>query len=247
MSGLEQFSLRGKRALVTGGSRGLGRAIALGLAEAGASVAAVSRSKLADADNLVHIAADVSDTVNISRLVDAAEEGLGGPIDLVVHGAGIQYRSPVEEFPAEELQRILDVNLIAPYLLSQEIGKRQLEAGATGSHLFVGSLTSRIGLPHVSAYAAAKSGLLGVVRSLSTEWASRGIRINAIGPGYFRTALTESLFQNPNDIERLSARIPAGRFGQPEELVGASIFLLSEASSYVTGQLLFIDGGWTAA
>lgn len=247
MTTMDKFKLEGKRALVTGGSRGLGRAIAIGLADAGATVVTLARGEAEDAERLLHLVGDVSDLDGIPALVDRAEERAGGPIDLVVHAAGVQHRSPIEDFPRDEVQRLVDINLIAPYLLSQEIGRRQLEAERPGSHLFIASLTSLLGFPNISVYGATKSGVMGIVRGLSVEWAARGIRANAIAPGYFRTALTEALFEQPKEVERLYGRIPMRRFGNPEDLAGAGVFLLSDASAYMTGQIMYIDGGWTAS
>jgi NAD(P)-dependent dehydrogenase (short-subunit alcohol dehydrogenase family) len=245
----ESFSLAGRRVLVTGGSRGLGRAMARGLVKAGAAVVSVARTPARDdADGGVHhLVGDVAEVGRIGKVVDAAEQLLGGTIDSVVHAAGVQHRASAVEFPLEEWDRIVQVNLTAPFVLSREIGRRQIEQGVAGSHVFVASLTSTLGLPNIAAYAATKSGVMGVVRSLAVEWAPQGVRVNAIGPGYFRTALTEELFKNDEARDGLMRRIPQKRFGDPDDLNGALVFLASDASAYVTGQLLMIDGGWTAA
>lgn len=249
----ELFSLNGIRAVVTGGGRGLGKAIAAGLANAGATVAVVSRtardveaaaSELGQ--NVVPLAMDVA-SGNAVPMVDAMERVLGGSIDVVVHAAGVQHREPAEHFADEEWDRVLRINLTAPFKLSQEIGRRQLEEHRTGSHIFIGSLSSHLSLPEVAAYTASKSGVYGLVRNLSTEWSGRGIRVNGIGPGYFRTALTEAVFSDKERYQKMLDRIPMGRFGNPEELAGVAIFLASNASSYTTGQMLMVDGGWTAA
>lgn len=248
----ELFSLHGQRVLITGGSRGLGFAMAKGLASAGAKVCIVARSR-EDVDaataqlgnEAVGLAADVVEQ-SANHLVDLAEQHLEGPIDTVIHAAGIQHRQAAEDFSPEAWERVLQVNLTAPFLLSQEIGRRQLAAKRPGSHIFIGSLASTLSIQHVTAYTATKSGIVGVMRNLSTEWADRGIRSNAIGPGYFRTQMTEELFKDDVRYNKMLDRIPAKRFGNPEELAGAAIFLASPASSYVTGQLLMVDGGWTA-
>jgi NAD(P)-dependent dehydrogenase (short-subunit alcohol dehydrogenase family) len=247
MSPPDQFGLGGRRVLLTGGSRGLGWTMAHGLADAGASVVAVARTATDGGDQRVRsFQADVADLDAMPGLVDRAEEILDGPIDTVVHAAGVQHRSEAVSFPLEAWQQLVAVNLTAPFALSQEVGRRQLSSSVQGSHIFVASLTSQIGLPNLAAYAATKSGVMGVVRTLAVEWATRGVRVNAVGPGYFRTALTEALFQNDAERERLNRRIPMGRFGQPEDLCGPVVFLASDASRYVTGQLLMVDGGWTA-
>lgn len=246
---LDRFSLRGRRVLVTGGSRGLGQAMAQGLAEAGAHVAAVARTPAQDelGSGVFNLAGDVADTAHLGDLVDEVERALGGTVDSVVHAAGVQHRAPAVDFPLDEWERLVKVNLTAPFFLSQEVARRQIGADVEGSHVFVASLTSTLGLPNIAAYGAAKSGVMGVVRSLAVEWAAHGIRANAIGPGYFRTALTESLFQDDMARGDLIKRIPHKRFGDPDDLTGALVFLASDASIYITGQLLMVDGGWTAA
>jgi NAD(P)-dependent dehydrogenase (short-subunit alcohol dehydrogenase family) len=250
MSLHDRFSLAGKTALVTGGSRGLGKAMARGLVDAGARVVVVARSAdavAATADELgaIGIAADV--TAAPAQLLDDAEAALGAPLDIGLHAAGVQHRQAAEHFDPEQWERLLRINLTAPFALSQELGRRQLERGAGGSHIFIGSLTSTISMPQISAYTATKSGVYGVARSLSSEWSGRGIRANAIAPGYFRTELTEAVFADADRYAEMLARIPMGRFGDPEELAGAAVFLASDAASYLTGQLITVDGGWTAA
>jgi len=249
----ELFSLAGRRAVVTGGGRGLGKAIAAGLAAAGATVAVVSRTaadvnSAADdlGENVVPLAMDVA-SGDVASMVDAMEAELGGVIDVVVHAAGVQHREPAEQFAAEEWDRVLRINLTAPFRLSQEVGRRQLAGELKGSHIFIGSLTSLLSIPDAAAYTASKSGVYGLVRTLSTEWSGRNIRVNGIGPGYFRTALTETVFADEKRYQKMLDRIPMGRFGDPEELAGTAVFLASDASSYITGQLLMVDGGWTAA
>ncbi|GAA1775462.1 glucose 1-dehydrogenase [Kocuria aegyptia] len=248
------FSLHGRRALVTGAGRGLGRAMAEGLAEAGAQVALVSRTS-AEIDEVaatvgeraVAHPADVSSSTDMSGLLDSVEDELGGGVDIVLHGAGIQHRAPAEAFDRAQWDRILSTNLTAPFLLSQEIGRRQIRRGREGSHIFIGSLTSHISIRDVVAYTASKSGVYGVVRGLSTEWAQHGIRVNGIGPGYFRTKLTEAVFEDPERQQKMLDRIPMQRFGNPEDLAGAAVFLASPAAGYITGQMLMVDGGWLSS
>ncbi|MEU3333217.1 SDR family oxidoreductase [Glutamicibacter creatinolyticus] len=253
MTGNELFSLAGRRAVVTGGGRGLGKAIAAGLAAAGATVGVVSRTA-ADVESVARelgecvlpLAMDVA-SVEAGEMVDVMEGVLGGPIDVVVHAAGVQHRQSAEDFTAEGWERVLRINLTAPFRLSQEIGSRQLAADRPGSHIFIGSITSLLSIPDAAAYTASKSGVFGLVRTLSSEWSERGIRVNGIGPGYFRTALTEAVFSDEVRCRKMLDRIPMGRFGNPEELAGTAVFLASDASSYTTGQLLMVDGGWTAS
>ena len=247
------FSLTGRRILVTGGGRGLGRAMAEGMVDAGGDVALVSRTQeqVAEAANeiggkAVGVAGDIA-AENSATLVDRVEDALGGPIDVVLHAAGVQHRQAIEHFDHEAWDRVLDINLSAPFRLSQEIGARQLGSQRSGSHIFTASITSLLMIQDVVAYTAAKSGLYGLTRAFSGEWSGSGIRANAIGPGYFRTEMTDTLFQDKERYQKMLDRIPMGRFGDPEELSGAAVFLASEASSYITGQLLMVDGGWTAS
>lgn len=246
MNVLDSFSLSGRRILLTGGSRGLGQTMAVGLVAAGARVIAVSRSGSDGADGVVPMIGDITRVDALASLVDEAEGLLEGTIDSVVHAAGVQHRAPAVDFPLPEWERVVRTNLTAPFALSQEVGRRQIERDVEGSHVFIGSLTSALARPNLAAYAASKSGLLGVVRTLAAEWATRGVRVNALGPGYYRTSLTEELFRDDEAREELMRRIPQGRFGRPEDLCGPLVFLTSAASSYMTGQLVMVDGGWTA-
>lgn len=246
------FSLQGKRILVTGGGRGLGRAMAEGLNRAGGLVALVSRTQdqvdqaaKEIGDNAIGITGDVA-AEEPATLIDRVEEVVGGPLDVVLHAAGVQHRQAAEHFEREAWERVLNINLTAPFFLSQEVGRRQLKANRSGSHIFVGSITSLLMVQDIAAYTAAKSGLYGLVRALSGEWSGSGIRVNAIGPGYFRTEMTDKLFQDHQRYQKMLGRIPMGRFGDPDELCGSAIFLASDAASYITGQLLMVDGGWTA-
>jgi NAD(P)-dependent dehydrogenase (short-subunit alcohol dehydrogenase family) len=252
MGVLDSFSLDGKRALVTGAGRGLGAAMAGALAEAGAQVALVSRSEDQVARTAEQIGArafalpaDVSDPASFASLVDRTETALDGPIDIVLHAAGVQHRNPASQFGRAEWDRVIAVNLSAPFFLSQEIGRRQIDDDRRGSHIFIGSLGSHLGLQNVVAYTASKSGVLGLIHTLAVEWAARGIRVNGIGPGYFPTELTKDLLADDERRERMLQRIPMGRFGEADDLCGAVVYLASDASSYMTGQLLMVDGGWT--
>jgi NAD(P)-dependent dehydrogenase (short-subunit alcohol dehydrogenase family) len=254
MAFLDRFSLQGKRALVTGAGRGLGAGVASALAGAGATVALVSRSEHQLAEtakaigpSAVTVVADVTDPDTFASLVDRVEEALGGPIDVVVHGAGVQHRQPATEFEREAWDRVLAVNVSAPFFLSQVIGSRQLAAKRPGNHIFIGSLASHLALPNVVAYTVSKSGIYGLVRNLSLEWSGLGIRVNGIGPGYVPTSLTEALMNDPAQRARLLSRIPMGRFGTPEEIGNLAVFLASDASSYITGQLVMVDGGWLSS
>jgi NAD(P)-dependent dehydrogenase (short-subunit alcohol dehydrogenase family) len=168
-------------------------------------------------------------------------------VTTVVHAAGIHARHKAEDFDLAVWRGVIEVNLVAPFALSQEIGRRQLAGGRSGQHIFIGSLTSFISIPETSAYTASKSGVFGVVRSLSQEWSGRGIRVNGIAPGYVRTELTEVVFADAERSARNLSRIPMGRFGEPDDIAQVAVFLASPQSGYITGQMLPVDGGWLSA
>jgi NAD(P)-dependent dehydrogenase (short-subunit alcohol dehydrogenase family) len=250
------FDLSGRVALVTGAGRGLGRGAALGLAHVGADVALVSRS----AAELEAVAAevqalgrtawclteDLSDVGRAGALADAVATRCG-PVHIVAHFAGTQRRRPALEITEDDWQQVLAVNLAAPYFLSCRLAERMHAGGIAGRHIFVGSLTSRIGIRNVAPYAASKSGLMGVVRTLAVEWAAAGTTVNAVIPGYFETELTKDAFADPERSAWIRSRIPMGRIGQADDLVGAVVFLASDAARYITGQSIVVDGGWLGA
>lgn len=254
------FDLSGRTAVVTGAGRGLGRGIAVALAMAGAHVVGVARTEAqlavtagivasarsARNGTLEPLTCDLGDPTALDCLTDAVRARAGLP-HIVVHAAGVQVRRPASELTLEEWNRVQAVNLTAPFRLSQAIGAAQRAAGQDGSHVFVASLTSSIGVPGTVAYSASKTGLLGVMRTLAVEWARDGVRVNALGPGYFRTELTEPLLADPERHQWVLSRIPMGRLGTSDDLAGAALFLASDASRYVTGQLLMVDGGWLSA
>lgn len=239
-------SLRERVVVVTGASRGLGRAIAVAASGAGATVVGVARSFASGGHEPFHpMTFDLRETGDVDGLVDSIEEA-HGPVDGVVHAAGVQLRKAAVDVTLDEWAALQRVNVEAPYFLSTALARRQLAAGTHGSHLFVGSLATALGFSGVSPYCAAKSAIAGVVRSLATEWAPSGIRVNGLGPGYFETDLTRDVLALPEARRRITGRIPLGRIGEPDELAGAALFLLSDASSYVTGQFIYVDGGWLA-
>lgn len=249
------FDLTGRHIVVTGGGRGIGRAIAESAAKAGAMVTIVSRSR----DELERTAAgiggegrrcevrtaDLSVTDALPDLV--AEIASVAPIDGVVHAAGVQLRKPAVEITLRDWRFVQQTNTEAPFFLSTAIARTQLADHRPGSHVFVGSLNSSIGLPRIAPYVASKTALLGITRALATEWAGDRIRANIIGPGYFHTALTDDLLAHEQDRARILGRIPMRRLGDPREVGDAAVFLLSDASRYMTGQLLNVDGGWLAS
>ncbi|MBI2941152.1 MAG: SDR family oxidoreductase [Chloroflexi bacterium] len=249
------FSLERRVALVTGAGRGIGRAIALALASAGADVALVARteSQLEEVADLVRSAgrrtlvvpADVTDRSAFERGVEATVAELG-EIDVLVNSAGISptYKS-AEQVSDDEWNAVVRVNLTGTFVCCQTVGRRML-IRQRGSIVNIVSIAARVGLRRLVAYCATKAGVEALTRVLAVEWASRGVRVNAIGPAYVETELTRGLCENPRLRAGLEARTPLGRLGQPEEVAGAAVYLASDAASYVTGQTIYVDGGWLA-
>ena len=250
------FDLSGRTAVVTGGGRGLGRGAALALAHAGADVVLVSRT----GGELEAVAADIqtlgraswcipADLTNIHRAGDLARtiEERCGAIHIVVHFAGTQLRRAAVDVGPDDWDRVLAVNLGTPYFLSCRLAEQMKARGIAGRHIFVGSLTTHIGIKNVSPYAVSKSGLMGIVRSLAVEWAATGTTVNAVIPGYFETQLTKDLLADEARRAWVLSRIPIGRLGTADDLAGAVVFLASDAARYVTGQSIVVDGGWLSA
>jgi len=246
------FSLAGKLAVITGASRGIGAALAAALAAAGARVVlwgrdrsalAAVQARLADAGGqAAHAVVDVTDAAAVgAAFVELARHERG--VDILVNNAGVEQLCPSRDVGAALWDRIMDTNLRAAFFCAQAAA-RHMRPGA--SILNVCSLTSEVGVPGAAAYGASKAGLAGLTRTLAAEWAADGIRVNGIGPGYFRTALTESFYRDPAWQERMLEKIPLRRFGRPEDLGGAAVFLCSDAAGYVTGQILYVDGGYLA-
>jgi 2-deoxy-D-gluconate 3-dehydrogenase len=252
-NGLAEFSLAGRHIVVTGAGRGIGAAIAHSVAAAGGTVTLVARdaAQLRETATVIEsgggvahsLAADLTDLDGIDDLIGGIES-THGPIDGIVHAAGTQLRRPAEELTAADLRTVLSLNLESPMLASSSVARRQLAEKRGGSHIFIGSLNSTIGLPRVSPYAASKTGIVGAMRSMSAEWSSRGIRVNVVAPGYFLTSMTQGLLDNPEDHRRILSRIPMGRLGEAAEVGPVVVFALSDAARYVTGQVLNVDGGW---
>jgi 2-dehydro-3-deoxy-D-gluconate 5-dehydrogenase len=248
---LDKFSLKGKSALVTGSSRGLGAAIAVALAQAGSNVA-VHGSSTAPLDTerkvealgvkSIALAGDVGDREVCARLVEETVKQLGA-IDILVNNAGIIRRAPAADYSEEDWKAVIDVNLSSVFRLTQHAGRHMLARGA-GKIINIASLLTFQGGILVPAYAAAKAGVGQLTKAFANEWASKGVNVNAIAPGYMDTDNTEALRKNPERARQILERIPAGRWGMPEDLAGAAVFLASAASDYVHGHVLVVDGGW---
>ncbi|MCE9589386.1 MAG: SDR family oxidoreductase [Planctomycetes bacterium] len=238
----ELFSLAGRTALVTGGSRGLGLAIARGLASAGAAVTVVARNAPPADAGLGFIAADLGDAESRRGLVDGFVKQ-AGKIDIFVHAAGQQHRSPSEIFPADRWNEIMELHVNAAMDLCQQSALHMLPRGR-GNIILVSSIVGFQGGWTVPAYAAAKHALLGIVKALSNEWAGKGLHVNALAPGYFDVGVGTAVVHDPVRGPQVLARTPAGRVGRPEDIVGPAVFLASDASGFVHGQALVVDGGW---
>ncbi len=248
---MERFSLKGKTALVTGSSRGLGAEIAVALAEAGASVAVHgSRSAPEATKNLVSkagreslaLVGDVSDAAVCVSLVEQVVKYFGR-IDILVNNAGIIRRAPAIEYSDEDWKAVLDTDLTSVFLLTRQAGKHMLAQGS-GKIINIASLLTFQGGILVPAYAAAKGAVGQLTKAFANEWAAKGVNVNAIAPGYMATDNTEALRANPERSRQILERIPAGRWGNPEDLAGAAVYLASSASDYMHGHVMVIDGGW---
>jgi NAD(P)-dependent dehydrogenase (short-subunit alcohol dehydrogenase family) len=250
-----RFDLRGKKALVVGASGGIGAAIARALARSGVDLALAGRSRerlagvRAEADltgqRSVAIEVDVRDERSVNDAVRTAIEQLGG-VDIVVAASGVSpiYKS-AERISVDEWDEIFATNTRGAFLVARAAGQHMLERGG-GSMIFVTSIYQRVGGERLAAYAASKGAVSQLARSLALDWASRGVRVNSIAPGYVRTHLTAGLESNPDLLAMIERSTPLGRMATPDEIAGAALYLASDAASYITGSTLFVDGGWTA-
>lgn len=248
------FDLAGKRALVTGSSMGIGNALARGLAEHGAHVILNARN----AERLSEAAAALGDTghsvsasafdVTEAAAVNAAiaEIEADGPIDILINNAGMQFRTPLEDFPDDKWDLLLKTNITSAYLVGKAAAQAMIKRGA-GKIINIASVQSELARPGIAPYTATKGAIRNLTKGMATDWAKYGLQCNAIAPGYFKTPLNQALVDDPKFSAWLEARTPAGRWGNVEELVGAAVFLSSAASSFVTGQTIHVDGGMTAA
>ncbi len=255
MTAPKLFDLSGRTALLTGSSQGIGLSLARGLAECGARVVLNSRRPDAvdaavqqlrrDGLSAEGCAFDVANAEAVTRgFADLDARGL--EVDILVNNAGIQHRQPLLEVSLADWQRVLDTNLTAAFLVGREAARRMVARGRGGKFINIASLMSEAARATVAPYTAAKGGIKMLTRSMAVEWGPHNIQANAIGPGYFATEMNTALVQNPQFDAWVKASNPAQRWGQPQELVGAAVFLASAASNYVSGQVLYVDGGWLA-
>jgi gluconate 5-dehydrogenase len=252
---LSLFDLKGRTALVSGSSRGLGRAIAEGMARAGARIV-INGTDPARVETAVAelraagfaaegAAFDVTDEAAIVKAFEGFDRS-GIEIDILVNNAGIQMRKPLVEFSSADWRKVIETNLTSAFVIGREAAKRMLQR-RRGKIINIASLASELARPTIAPYTAAKAGIKNLTKSMAVEWAASGIQANAIGPGYMLTDMNQALMSNQDFNNWLMSRVPAKRWGNPDELVGAAIFLASSASNYVNGQTVYVDGGMLAA
>lgn len=254
---LDKFDLKGKKGIVTGGGSGIGLGMAQGLCQAGAEVVIAGRNldrleaaarEMSDQGRgrAMAVRTDMAQEDSVAELMEKSLAQLG-QIDFLFNNAGTIHRAPAHEFPREQWKHILEVNLSGPFYLSQMVARHMIERGEGGSIVNTSSLIAVFGGKTVPAYAATKGGITQLTKAMCNDWAPYGIRCNAIGPGWIATELTQALREDKEGrYKEITARIPLGRWGQPEDFAGPAVFLVSEASAYITGQVLFVDGGYLA-
>jgi len=255
MSYNQLFDLTGKRALVTGAGQGIGFELARGLASAGAEIIVndidperlnVAAGKLRDEGATVHeLGFDVTDTEQVAVSIDRFESETGA-IDILVNNAGMQFRAPLEEFPVDRFDFMMRLNINSVFYVGQAVAKHMIERGA-GKIVNICSVQTALARPSIAPYTASKGAVANLTKGMATDWAKHGLQINGLAPGYFKTELTSALVADEEFTAWLSARTPAGRWGEVNELVGACIFLSSKASSFVNGHVLYVDGGITSS
>ena len=254
MDSLSQFSLAGRRALVTGSSRGIGLGIATALAGAGAEIILNARDTVALGEAAARLAEggarargvafDVTNSESVNEAVDYIERDIG-PIDILVNNAGMQHRAPLEEFPEDMFERVMSTNVTSVFLVGQAVARKMIPRGR-GRIINIASLMSTVARKSIAPYSASKAAVTNLTRAMATEWARHGINANAIAPGYFKTELNEALVANPEFSAWIETRTPQARWGDVAELGGAAIFLASDAASFVNGHILYVDGGFLA-
>ena len=248
------FDLSGRLALVTGSSQGIGHSLAIGLARAGAKVVLNGRDEprvrgaaddmRAEGLDVVHCAFDVTDLGSVSSGIKRIEETFGA-IDVLINNAGIQRRAPLEDYPAETWAEIMRANVDSVFFVGQAVARGMIARGR-GKIINIASVQSELARPGIAPYAATKGAIKQLTKGMCTDWARHGLQVNAIAPGYFRTELNQALADDPAFSDWLAKRTPAGRWGEVPELIGAAVFLASDASSFVNGHILYVDGGITA-
>jgi gluconate 5-dehydrogenase len=251
----ELFDLAGRRALVTGSSQGIGFALAQGLAEHGAEIVlngrdvgklAAAAATLRDAGHKVSVAGfDVTNAQAAKEGVEAVEQSVGA-IDILINNAGMQFRSPLEEFPVEKWEQLLATNISSAFYVGQAVARHMIQRGK-GKIINIASVQSELARPGIAPYTATKGAIKNLTRGMCTDWAKHGLQVNAIAPGYFKTPLNQALVDNPEFSAWLEKRTPAARWGNVEELVGAAVFLSGKSSSFVNGHTLYVDGGITVS
>jgi gluconate 5-dehydrogenase len=254
MDSLSQFSLAGRRALVTGSSRGIGFAIAAAFAGAGAELVLNARDKVALGEAAAKLAEggarargvafDVTNSDSVNEAVDYIESEIG-PIDILVNNAGMQHRAPLEDFPEDMFERVMATNVTSVFLVGQAVARKMIPRGR-GRIINIASLMSTVARKSIAPYSASKAAVTNLTRAMATEWAPHGINANAIAPGYFKTELNQALVSDPEFTAWVETRTPQGRWGDVAELGGAAIFLASDASSFVNGHVLYVDGALMA-
>ncbi len=252
---LDSMNLKGRTALVTGAGRGIGRGVAVSYAQAGADVAVISRSQdqlneVADeirglGVRALPIPTDVADAEQIDQAIGETVSEFGR-LDILVNNAGINHRAPTMDFPIEEFDKIIDVNLRGVWYLSQQAARQMKAQGDGGRIINTTSLASHMGVPGLSAYAASKGGVGMIIKVMAVEWAQEGITVNGVSPGYIATPLTQQLREDEEKNAWILSRIPMKRWGTPQDMAGLYVFLGSNAAAYITGQLFPVDGGWLA-
>lgn len=247
---LDKFRIDGKVAVVTGGTKGIGKAIAIALAEAGADIAVVSRTPSEEVERAVlglgrrytHHGADLIKRQETKAVIPAVLEKMGD-VDILVNSSGICPRSPAKDFPESDWDATLEIDLSASFILGQAAGRIMLEKGS-GKIVNIASVLTFQGGINIPAYAASKHGVAGLTKALANEWAGKGVNVNAIAPGYIATEFIGALMKDSVRSKALLERTPAGRYGEPEEIAAATLYLVSPASDYVHGSVLTVDGGW---